>query len=78
MVFPKSSAVGGRSCCSLVFLATLAGMPAQADDKPPPNVLLIIADDMGWTDCGFMGHPHIRTPRLDRLSRSTKCFAHSN
>ena len=28
----------------------------------PPNVVLIIADDMGWTDFGFMGHPQIRTP----------------
>jgi arylsulfatase A-like enzyme len=39
-----------------------------------PNVVLIIADDMGWTDYGFMGHPHIRTPRLDRLSAQSLAF----
>jgi arylsulfatase A-like enzyme len=39
-----------------------------------PNVILIIADDMGWTDYGFMRHPHIRTPRLDRLAAQSLAF----
>ena len=39
-----------------------------------PNVVLIIADDMGWTDYGFMGHPQIRTPRLDRLAVQSLAF----
>ncbi len=43
-------------------------------DNPPPNVVLIIADDMGWTDYGFMGHPQIRTPRLDRLAGQSLAF----
>jgi uncharacterized sulfatase len=47
---------------------------ARADDKPPPNVVLIIADDMAWTDYGFMGHPQIRTPRLDRLASQSVVF----
>jgi len=33
-----------------------------------PNVLLIIGDDQGWTDFGFMDHPVIRTPNLDGLA----------
>jgi arylsulfatase A-like enzyme len=33
-----------------------------------PNVVLIISDDQAWTDHGFMGHPTIRTPNLDRLA----------
>ncbi|HEV8291971.1 MAG TPA: sulfatase-like hydrolase/transferase, partial [Tepidisphaeraceae bacterium] len=32
------------------------------------NIVLIISDDHGWSDYGFMNHPHIRTPRLDRLA----------
>ena len=40
----------------------------------PPNVVLIIADDMGYSDYGFMGHPHIRTPRLDRLAGQSLTF----
>jgi arylsulfatase A len=34
-----------------------------------PNILFIVADDMGYGDIGCFGNPHIRTPRLDQLSR---------
>jgi uncharacterized sulfatase len=37
-------------------------------------VLLIVGDDQGWTDFGFMGHPAIRTPRLDRLASESTVF----
>lgn len=40
----------------------------------PPNVLLIISDDQTWTDFGFMGHPHIQTPHLDRLASQSRSF----
>lgn len=33
-----------------------------------PNLILIIADDMNWDDVGAYGHPHIRTPNLDRIA----------
>ena len=39
-----------------------------------PNVVLIISDDQGWTDYGFMGHSHIRTPNLDRLASRSQVF----
>jgi len=34
-----------------------------------PNVVLIISDDQGATDYGFMGHAHVRTPHLDQTRR---------
>lgn len=34
----------------------------------PPNIVLIIGDDHGYTDFGFMGAPVVRTPHLDRLA----------
>lgn len=40
----------------------------------PPNVLLIISDDQGWSDYGFMGHPHIETPHLDELANESLTF----
>ena len=45
--------------------------PACADGNPP-NAVLIISDDQAWGDYGFMGHPTIRTLRLDaRLANPT-------
>jgi len=39
-----------------------------------PNVVMIISDDHAWTDYGFMGHPHVRTPNLDRLAKESLTF----
>jgi uncharacterized sulfatase len=46
-----------------------AGGPASA-----PNVVLIISDDQAWTDYGFMGHPVVQTPNLDRLALESLTF----
>ncbi len=40
----------------------------------PPNVVLIISDDHGWTDYGFMGHAQLQTPNLDRLASQSLVF----
>ncbi len=62
------------SNCTSRGLAVLAAMlawcggPALAEPPRRPNVLLVIADDMGWGDVGFHGNPHLKTPHLDRLA----------
>ncbi|GJM19452.1 MAG: N-acetylgalactosamine-6-sulfatase [Phycisphaeraceae bacterium] len=33
-----------------------------------PNVVLLLADDLGWGDTGYNGHPVLRTPNLDQLA----------
>src|SRR5262245_50647241 len=40
-----------------------------------PNVVMIISDDQGWTDFGFMGNREIRTPNLDRLAAQSAVFS---
>lgn len=42
---------------------------AQTRTGPPPNVVLIIADDMGYGDLGVYGAQDLKTPRLDRMAR---------
>src|SRR5437867_3226923 len=39
----------------------------RAGDRPP-NVVIILADDLGWGDLGCYGHPTLRTPNLDRMA----------
>lgn len=62
----------------VVLAGTLLACPEEpvprADADRRPNVLLVIADDQAWTDFGFMGHPHVRTPHLDRLADEGLAF----
>lgn len=39
-----------------------------------PNIVLIVSDDEGWTDYGFMGHAHVKTPHLDQLADRSVLF----
>ena len=39
-----------------------------------PNILLVVLDDWGWRDAGFMGNPYIETPTLDRLASEGMAF----
>ncbi len=40
----------------------------------PPNIVMIISDDQAWNDYGFMGHPVVATPHLDKLAAQSLCF----
>ncbi len=53
----------------IVGLGGLAGLKLEAADTPRPNVVLILADDLGWADVGFNGSTFHQTPHLDRLAR---------
>src|SRR5215216_288724 len=51
-----------------VLLCVLAARhSAFGEDRP--NVVLILADDLGYGDLGCFGHPTHRTPNLDRLAK---------
>lgn len=47
---------------------------AMAAESDTPNIVYIISDDQAWTDYGFMGHPQIETPHLDRLAQRSAVF----
>jgi N-sulfoglucosamine sulfohydrolase len=57
----------------LLFAALLSSLVALEK----PNIILIIADDMNWDDCGAYGHPAIKTPNIDALAKSGLTFQHA-
>lgn len=55
---------------SILFgcLALLALLPSPFVQAEKPNVVFLLSDDQGWNDYGFMGHPHLQTPNIDKLA----------
>ena len=61
----------------LTLTSALAGITtslAAPGQQHKPNIVLIISDDQGWTDYGFMGHPQVQTPHLDKLAAQSLVF----
>lgn len=55
---------------AVLTLAAMAGVVAQTTSPAPlPNIVVILADDLGYGDLGSYGHPSHRTPHLDALAR---------
>ena len=47
---------------------------AQTIQNKKPNIILMMADDMGWGDVGFNGNKIIKTPNLDEMARASLRF----
>lgn len=63
----------------LSFLWVLNSCSSPGAGEPPPNILLIVADDLGYGHLGCYGQELIRTPNLDRMAaegiRFTQAYA---
>jgi arylsulfatase A len=54
---------------SVVWISGLSvgTTPTRGDDRP--NIVVILCDDLGYGDLECFGHPHIKTPHLNRLAK---------
>jgi len=62
-----------RFIATLLLIALPGMMSVHAAAKP--NIVVIMADDMGYADAGFTGAKDIKTPNLDRLAASGVIFS---
>ncbi len=75
----RSFAPSPRLIGVLLFtMAVLCGAfhPSARGEGERPNILVILADDLGYGDLGCFGHPELRTPHLDRLAAEGLALRH--
>jgi len=53
---------------ALASMLLVTAADAQRETEPRPNIVLMLVDDLGYGDVGFMGATKIRTPNIDRLA----------
>ena len=58
----------------LFFMLPLILVSCGPEKHTPPNIVMIVADDLGWKDVGFMGSGYYETPNLDRLAEEGRVF----
>lgn len=66
---------------ALLRAAALAGAGCARRARKPPNIVLLLADDLGHGDLSSYGCPDIRTPNIDSIGRDgvrfTQCYANA-
>ena len=75
---PMAAAIGLISSAAYAQAADNNVRKATPDR---PNIIFILADDMGYGDLSCFGSKHVKTPNIDRLSQTgttfTQCYAGS-
>ena len=74
-------AAGGVAAAMLPLAGCERGLAGNRKPAKRPNIIFIMADDLGYGDLGCFGQKHIRTPNIDKLAvegiRFTDCYAGS-
>ena len=62
--------------CMILMWGPVNGGNPSGDPGPLPNIILCMADDQGWGDMGYQGHPVIHTPHFDAMAAQSIRFEH--
>jgi arylsulfatase A len=60
--------------CSMAGCASMSPQPAPTAESKRPNVLLVLVDDLGWSDLACFGNPAVDTPRIDAFCKQSMKF----
>jgi len=59
--------ISSRTLFTVALWIAFTGI-AAAQERP--NIVLVMADDQGWGDMAYYGHPHLKTPNFDAAART--------
>lgn len=86
MIMDRFLVAGRRVALTGICALVSACMPAQGTEQEAavveagsrqPNIIVILADDLGFNDISLNGNPLVRTPNIDRLATSGIRFSHA-
>ncbi|HMV82395.1 MAG TPA: sulfatase [Blastocatellia bacterium] len=63
-----------KTISRLILLLLLMTAGGLAQSRQRPNIVLVLADDLGWKDVGYQGSDFYETPNLDRLAKAGMVF----
>jgi len=69
--------IGASALSVIILIGVLFGFKASEKEKqikPRPNIIYIMADDLGYGEVGFTGQKKILTPNIDQLAKEGIIF----